>query len=219
MKKYKLDKKDTIKHGHQTLYRVVALRDFGDVKQGDRGGYIFSEDNLSQWGTCWVYDKAIITDMASFRDDALITESAKIRENARISCEARIRDRAVISGKAKVQDNAMIYGKAQVSGNVLVRDRVRICGNALLNGNTMLSGLTFLNAGVWEKSPIQIQGPRDWIHQISPTHVAIGDMAMHVDDWLEEYKAIGAKRKYSPEEVEELGIYLNVCKPLVQKGE
>ena len=29
-----------------------------NVKEGDIGGYIESEDNLSQAGTCWIYDEA-----------------------------------------------------------------------------------------------------------------------------------------------------------------
>lgn len=38
----------------RTLYSIRALRDFGDVKAGDFGGWIESEDNLSQAGDCWV---------------------------------------------------------------------------------------------------------------------------------------------------------------------
>lgn len=36
------------------LYRIEALKDFGDVKAGDLGGYIESEDNLSRDGNAWV---------------------------------------------------------------------------------------------------------------------------------------------------------------------
>ena len=41
-----------------TLHRIKALRNFGDVKAGDIGGWIESEKNLSHDGLCWVYDKA-----------------------------------------------------------------------------------------------------------------------------------------------------------------
>lgn len=34
------------------LYQIKALKDFGKVKKGDLGGYIASEDNLSQTGNC-----------------------------------------------------------------------------------------------------------------------------------------------------------------------
>ena len=53
MKKYRLTE-ETTKVGNRTLYRIQALRDFGNVKEGDIGGYIESEKNLSQDGNAWV---------------------------------------------------------------------------------------------------------------------------------------------------------------------
>jgi hypothetical protein len=54
--KYELltDPAHTIKDGSTTLLQIRALRDFGNVKAGDLGGFIGSEKNLSQEGTCWV---------------------------------------------------------------------------------------------------------------------------------------------------------------------
>lgn len=42
-KKYRLLENDTITVGGRTLYRIEALRDFADVKKGDKGGYIEKE--------------------------------------------------------------------------------------------------------------------------------------------------------------------------------
>ena len=38
-KKYKLTDETTNLLG-RTLYRIEALKDFGDVKEGDKGGYV-----------------------------------------------------------------------------------------------------------------------------------------------------------------------------------
>ena len=59
-KKYELLENDTIviNDGKTTLYRIKAIKDFGDVKSGDLGGYIESEDNLSIREICWIYDNA-----------------------------------------------------------------------------------------------------------------------------------------------------------------
>lgn len=50
--------------GENKTYRIRALKDFetllGTVHAGDLGGYIASEDNLSQEGACWVFDDAIV---------------------------------------------------------------------------------------------------------------------------------------------------------------
>jgi len=52
MNKYKLTK--TKEAFGITLYRIKALKDFGDVKKGDLGGWIEKEENLSQENFCWV---------------------------------------------------------------------------------------------------------------------------------------------------------------------
>lgn len=57
MKKYKLTN-ETIVHFGFTLYRIEALMDFSDVKAGDKGGFVQSENNLSQLCNAWVYGNA-----------------------------------------------------------------------------------------------------------------------------------------------------------------
>ena len=37
----------------RTVYRIKALRDFGDVKTGQLGGWIEKESNLSHDGNCF----------------------------------------------------------------------------------------------------------------------------------------------------------------------
>lgn len=59
-KKYKLLENDTIVIDNTTLYRIEALRDFGDVKKGDKGGYIEKEDNLCHDGDCWVHNNVFV---------------------------------------------------------------------------------------------------------------------------------------------------------------
>ena len=82
--KYTILQDVTMEHANRTLYRIKALRDFGYVKAGDIGGWVESEDNLSQYGHCWIYD------------------DAKVYDKARISNNAQIRSFAEISGSAKV---------------------------------------------------------------------------------------------------------------------
>ena len=44
-KKYKLTKK-TIEICGKKLFRIQAIRDFGNISKGDLGGFIEKEDNL-----------------------------------------------------------------------------------------------------------------------------------------------------------------------------
>lgn len=83
MKKYELVKEDFIIVDGVKLYRIKALIDFvtissKQIKAGDLGGYIESENNLSQDGLCWVYDEAKVYDEAWVSDDAEVYGKAKV---------------------------------------------------------------------------------------------------------------------------------------------
>jgi hypothetical protein len=82
-RKYRLTEETMEWCGH-TLHRIEALKDFGDVKAGDRGGFIESEKNLSQDGDAWVY-----------RDVSYIRE-------ARVYREACVYGEACVSGSDRV---------------------------------------------------------------------------------------------------------------------
>ena len=98
-KKYELTN-ETIQVNNKTLYRIKALRDFGNVGKGDLGGWIEKETNLSQEGDCWVYD------------------NARVYGNAIVYDNARVYDSAMVYDNARVYDNAIVYGYAIVYGNM-----------------------------------------------------------------------------------------------------
>lgn len=83
MKKYRLTE-ETTKVGNRPLYRIQALRDFGNVKEGDIGGYIESEKNLSQDGNAWVYGDACVSGDACVYGDARVYGDACVYGNADI---------------------------------------------------------------------------------------------------------------------------------------
>ena len=55
--KYKLTN-ETIEFNGVKLYRIEALKNFGYVNKGQKGGFVQSEKNLSQSGICWIYEDA-----------------------------------------------------------------------------------------------------------------------------------------------------------------
>ena len=96
-KKYKLT--ETLEIGGHVLNRIIALRDFGEVKKGDLGGFIEKESNLSHDWTCWIYNDAVV------RGNAMVYGDAKVY------------------GNAEVYGNAMVYGNAKVCGNAKVEKK------------------------------------------------------------------------------------------------
>jgi len=113
--KYKLTKNKKEGFG-RTLYQIKALKNFGNIKKGDLGGWIEKKDNLSQKDNCWV------------RDNAWVCGNAWVYGNAQVR------------GNAWVRDNARVCGNAWVYGNAWVRDNARVCGNAWVYGNARVCG-------------------------------------------------------------------------------
>lgn len=66
-KKYKLTDKTKIYNG-KTLYRIEALKDFDFIHKGEVGGFVESENNLSQENDCWIGNDAMVFDDARVSD-------------------------------------------------------------------------------------------------------------------------------------------------------
>ena len=79
------------------LHRIKALKDFGNVKKGDLGGFIESEKNLSYEGLCWIFD------------------NAKVFKGAEVY------------GNAQIYGNAEIFGVVLISGNDKIFGDSRLC--------------------------------------------------------------------------------------------
>lgn len=82
-KKYELTE-ITIEFSGRTLHRIKALRDFADVKAGDLGGWIESEENLSHTGSAFVYGDSKVCDLANVSGNAKVSGNASIFGNARV---------------------------------------------------------------------------------------------------------------------------------------
>ena len=104
MKKYELTEETKV-IGGKTLFRIRALRSFGDIKAGDLGGFIENERNLSHGGNAWVGD------------------------NAKVGGNAKVSDNVRVGGYAWVEDNAQVGGDAWVGGNA------RVGGDGLINSD------------------------------------------------------------------------------------
>lgn len=143
---------ETRKVEDRILHRIKAVKDFNGVHEGDLGGWVESEDNLSQFGNCWIYDNAMVLDEAKVFDDATIRDKAAIYgwaivcgkamvsghanvcDHAIITNEAIVSDRAMVRDRAKVSENAFIHEMAWISGNAWVYGDADVCHNATISG-------------------------------------------------------------------------------------
>ena len=151
-KKYIILENETLGHKGYTLFRIKALKDFSDVKKGEKGGWIESESNLSQEGNCWVYGDSKVFNNAEVHDNAKVFTSSEVYGNAKVYGCAYICDRAKIYGKAEVSDkakifddveifgNAQIYGVSCITNNVKIYDEAKVYDNARIKDNAQVLG-------------------------------------------------------------------------------
>ena len=116
-KKYKLTEEICYDFFGTKLYRIEALKDFGNVKKGDKGGYVEKEDNLSQEGDCWISDNAYVYGDAYVYDNAQVYDYARVYDNAIVSGNAIVSDNAKVYGDAKVSDYTYVYGGAEIKNS------------------------------------------------------------------------------------------------------
>jgi hypothetical protein len=69
MKKFILTD-ETIEMFGVTLHRIKAVRSFGDIKEGDFGGFVEKEENISGHFEAWVYGDAKVWGDARVYDNA-----------------------------------------------------------------------------------------------------------------------------------------------------
>lgn len=87
--KYKLTEESITFNGRK-LYRIEAIRDFGNIKKGDKGGFVETERNLSHDGNALVNDNACVSENASVYDNAFVSGNARVSGNTNVSGDANV---------------------------------------------------------------------------------------------------------------------------------
>ncbi len=142
-KKYKLTEETLEIDGH-VLNRIIALRDFGEVKKGDLGGFIEKESNLAHDWNCWIYNDAVVY------GDAIVYGNAAVYGNAEVYGDAAVYGNAEVYGDAVVYGDAIVCGDAAVYGNAIVCGYAKVYGNAIVYGNAEVYG----NAAVYGNAEV-----------------------------------------------------------------
>ena len=89
MKKYELTEEPKV-IGGKTVFRIRALRSFGDIKAGDLGGFIENERNLSHGGNAWVGGNAQVNGYAQVGGNAWVEDNAQVGGDAWVGGNARV---------------------------------------------------------------------------------------------------------------------------------
>lgn len=173
-KKYKIRKDLSYTFDGHKLYRIEALKDFGNVKKGSVGGFIENEKNLSQEGNCWIYldgksygnakvfGNAVIDGFAQVCDNAMVFENAQVRGYSKIKNNARVFNNARIEGNSMVKDNAQVYGNSILLENAQVCDNANLRGTCLVRDNAIVCGDADIYEFVHFNNDAKITSPADY---------------------------------------------------------
>lgn len=192
-KKYVLLPEDTINVKGHTLFRIKH-------QNGELGGYIQGEWNLSHDDTCWIYGNAKVYEKSHVKDKAMIYEDAEVYGHAWIV------DTAIVSANAKIFDYAWVGGNTYVRGDTQVHGKVKLTTQIINKGNLYLP-----------TDAIIIENGRDRISIISE-QINMKGYTHDLDKWKEMIEHVFHLEKYSKELC---GAYLQLFEALdnVQKKE
>lgn len=144
------------------LYRIEALKDLGfyGVKQGDKGGFVESEANLSQNLDSWIGDNACVYNKAFVGRNSFVGGNAIINDRAQVKENTRVIDNAQVSGQSSLK-NSDISGDAVVSGSVTV---VNAGSKLVASGKTQVLGKVVIDGKVDITDKAKIDGTSQGIY-------------------------------------------------------
>ena len=155
--KYELtDIRQSVSISGESLYRIKALKEFVNettgvvIEKGQLGGFVQSEKNLSQYGTCWIDDSARVFNNAVVSDNAYVGQEAMIHRNVQISGNAAVLDSAWIT------DNAIVKDNAQIRDMPLIKDNAVIKGDAIIICDDTIGGNTEISSGIYDGAALTI---------------------------------------------------------------
>lgn len=140
-----------------TLYRIKALKNFDlsfviykegsfvrkTVLDGELGGYVESEDNLSQEGSAWIFDDARVYGKARVGGNALVFDRAKVFDDASVRGDAHVYGNAQVYQEAEAFSNARVYDYARIRGRSKVYDQAEVYGNAQIHEDSVFDSEHF----------------------------------------------------------------------------
>ena len=155
------------------VYRIVAEKDIFTnkglkiVSKGQKGGFVSSERSLSQSGSCWIFDDAMVSDFAHIKDSALIYDDvligdfalikdyARVSNNVKITNSAQIEGNAVVSGNAIIKNCAIVRDHATVRGDAVIKDYATICDFGFVTDNATIENLAVISGNVFGNAVVK----------------------------------------------------------------
>lgn len=113
--KYILQKKHSIVKDGYTLYPIMAIRPFGNVKCNEYGGYLKGTHNLNTKDNSWIQLKAYCYEDAYIAGNTILSAGSICRGNARIIGNVTIPENILLQGNIEITDNDLFSKPLEIS--------------------------------------------------------------------------------------------------------
>lgn len=136
------------------LYRICAAMDFTtkqgrEVKEGEIGGYIEDERNLSQTDFSWVFNQGKVFDSAILVD-SIVADTAKVFGNT-IATDSEIINMGHLRGGATIT-NSTVKDRSTIMDNAEVFDTITSNASVIRQNAKVYNCQTFDGASIGGKS-------------------------------------------------------------------
>ena len=142
-KKYELSD-ITMEFGIKTLYKIRALKNFSDVKKGDLGGWVSSENNLSQEGNCWIYDEAKCMDNARMYDNSCMYDYSEMYDSSRMYGYSKMYDSSEMHDSSTMYGNSIMYGNSMMCGYSKMFDNTEMFDDSAMYEYSVMNGYSIM---------------------------------------------------------------------------
>lgn len=140
--------------GKFTVRRIRALRSiitpagYEVARAGDLGGWVASEDNLSQEDSCWITDEAVVYEGAKVSQNAQVGGYARVYGTASVTGSASVYGSAIVRENALIKDEAAVFGEATVGYRAEIYESAHVSGNSRVDGDAKVGGLSIVRGGI-----------------------------------------------------------------------
>ena len=192
---------ETIESNSVTLLQIKALRDFGDVKKGDMGGWIENEKNLSQEGDCWIGEGVKLHDNVRVYGDAQVMGNLSVCGSIYIGQQASVNADGIIMSSGSIIGQTLICSDSpdkrinlNLFGSVDFTDRATIKANMTSFYMIAISDDVTVNCPISTDRPMVLKGEEiisippvtqlfNWDITITPKYITIGCEHHTTEEW------------------------------------
>ena len=136
--KYELSKNPEHRLGNVT--RIVALKDFSNVKKGEIGGFVSNENNLSQYGDCWLYGNSKMFGNCKMFDNSKMFGYSEMHDYSEMHNNSEIHNNSKMHDNSKMFGYSKMHGYSKMDNNSEMHDNSKIFGNSKIDNNCKIFG-------------------------------------------------------------------------------